>query len=397
MVCFGRWVMERWLVLCMTHQPDDDSLTAHEKQRKLRLLSIFEFFAILAQTSFTIVDAFTDFKEVIVDIPMLVIFSGTVISIRQGRLVLATLVIFLSIIVDMDSALAVIAHQHALSIVWLWVPMTAVVVIGGLLLPFWGPTLLCACCMLSLIVATLSKERDLAAFHDSDLMSFIFYGCITMAGLAAISTLYAQTMDKAVREADRAYELDLAHKELALSHDELERAYQQLERLATVDPITGLLNHRAFSEHLRRLVRQGATLSLVFADLDHFKRINDTWGHQIGDAALAHVARTLESCARRSSDVVARYGGEEFVLLLPEMEAADALIFAQSLCRTVAGTPFHFDDEDVSLTVSLGIATVPEHAGTADDLIAAADAAMYRAKHEGRNRACVADRRKLAA
>jgi len=277
--------MERWLALCMPYQPENVSIIAREKHRKLRLLSIFAFFAILAVTLFTIVDVFSDLNEVIADLAMLAVFGGAIIYIRRGRLVLATLAIFLSILADLNIALALISSRHAIAVVWSWMPMVAIVVIGGLLLPAWGHALLCASCMISLAIAMFSREHDLAAFRGSDIVSFVLYGCITMAGLAIISALYAQTMDGAIREADRAYELDLAHKELALSHDELAashdalaRAYQQLEQLATVDPITGLLNHRAFSENLRRLVMQGVTLSLIFADLDHFKRINDNLG-----------------------------------------------------------------------------------------------------------------------
>jgi two-component system cell cycle response regulator len=167
----------------------------------------------------------------------------------------------------------------------------------------------------------------------------------------------------------------------------------RLEALAHTDPLTQVLNRRALTlrltSELDRARRYNSVLTLLMIDLDHFKRVNDTFGHLTGDDALREVAALLQH-AVRSVDVVARYGGEEFVVVLPETAEAGAVAFAERIRErieahdfAVAGAP----GPGMRLTASIGVATFPSpRVDSAEDLFMQADAALYRAKAEGRNR-----------
>ena len=173
----------------------------------------------------------------------------------------------------------------------------------------------------------------------------------------------------------------------------LGRQNRRLEHLATRDGLTGLYNHRylreAFEVELSRCRRYGRVLSIVFADIDYFKEYNDTHGHLAGDTLLSTLGEVISSVSRQST-IVARYGGEEFVLLAPETDHAGALHYAEKIRSVVESHPFD-DCESVSsgrITLSMGVATFPEHGADADSLIKYADDALYRAKENGRNQVC---------
>ena len=158
----------------------------------------------------------------------------------------------------------------------------------------------------------------------------------------------------------------------------------EVESLATRDALTGLANRRLFEETLQREAarshRRKSPLALVVIDVDHFKDVNDTVGHQAGDAVLREVARAMVANTK-ASDLPARYGGDEFVVLLPDCTGADALVVAERLRGAIAR-----DVTAVPVKVSAGAGAIPENAGTGDRLVAAADAALYAAKREGRDR-----------
>ena len=159
------------------------------------------------------------------------------------------------------------------------------------------------------------------------------------------------------------------------------RAVHDAERRAVVDPLTGLRNRREFERALSG-ANEG---SLIYVDLDHFKKLNDTLGHPAGDAALKHVARLLEA-AVRDGDLVARIGGEEFAVWLPRTQLREGLEVAERIRRSIAERPLVLSGSPYPLTTSCGIASCPELVGDVLNLPAAADAALYRAKQEGRNR-----------
>jgi len=165
---------------------------------------------------------------------------------------------------------------------------------------------------------------------------------------------------------------------------------QRLEKLALTDALTGCLNRRALSEalgqELDRARRYNLALTILLADIDRFKQINDTRGHIAGDSVLRQVGELLRREAR-SVDVVARYGGEEFVVVMPETALHGAAIFAERLRRRVMARDFADPGEDpLHMTVSIGLASFPDdRVQSADTFVSLADQALYRAKNEGRN------------
>ena len=170
---------------------------------------------------------------------------------------------------------------------------------------------------------------------------------------------------------------------------------EQLRLLATRDPLTGLRNRREFERLLadewQRCARFQRPFALVVADIDHFKKVNDTHGHQAGDAVLKHVASLL-SGQLRTVDHLARVGGEEFAIIMVETGAKDAQETIQRLLVLLAESPCALPDsaEAVSVTISAGIAMMPEDADTTQALFEAADKALYTAKRTGRNRVVMA-------
>jgi two-component system cell cycle response regulator len=174
----------------------------------------------------------------------------------------------------------------------------------------------------------------------------------------------------------------------------------QTRELALRDPLTGLANRRALevmlAEEVARSARHARPLSILMADVDHFKQINDLYGHAAGDTVLRQLASLLAQ-ELRSIDKAARYGGEELLVLLPETPLAEARMVAERVRLAIEGHTFVVDPEDdeppvaLRLTLSLGVAAIPETAATLQRLVEVADRALYHAKHEGRNRVAVAE------
>ncbi len=174
-----------------------------------------------------------------------------------------------------------------------------------------------------------------------------------------------------------------------LSGGNIEHSYhEEIYRLTTVDGLTQIFNKRYFMEtlerELSRALRYQRSLSLIMFDLDKFKNINDTYGHLAGDYVLKHLASVLRSRIRRE-DVLARYGGEEFAIILPEIDAANALVFAEKIRRLVERTQFTFENIDIPVTISIGVSTVSPQVDRTEELIRVADERLYEAKASGRN------------
>ena len=168
-----------------------------------------------------------------------------------------------------------------------------------------------------------------------------------------------------------------------------------LQTLSVTDALTGVPNRRYWdlrlAEEIARAQRYRYPLAVLMVDIDHFKRVNDTYGHQVGDVALQQVASRLRSNLRRT-DVLARYGGEEFGVLAPQTSLEAAKVLAERLRHAIASEPIWVNsDLSIPLTISVGVAVFPEHGQNESDLVAAADAALYRAKEEGRNCVRVAE------
>ena len=160
-------------------------------------------------------------------------------------------------------------------------------------------------------------------------------------------------------------------------------------KLATVDGLTELYNHRYFQDTLKKQMdiarRYNQKFSLIIVDIDFFKKFNDTYGHQVGDAVLRQVAKILKDNSR-ATDYVCRYGGEEMTIILPNTSAEDALFNANRICKAVADTPFYITPvEKTNITISLGVAPFSANAQAPQDLIDWADKGLYYAKEHGRN------------
>ena len=170
-------------------------------------------------------------------------------------------------------------------------------------------------------------------------------------------------------------------------------AQVELERLAVRDGLTGLVNRRGFDERLdvelSRAIRDQQSMALIMIDVDHFKRFNDTYGHQLGDECLRQVASALSMAVLRPSDLVARYGGEEFAVILPSVDQAGACAVAERIRQGIAALAIvHSGNDELGVvTVSVGLACgIPARGTKEKDLITLADRALYQAKHAGRNR-----------
>lgn len=197
---------------------------------------------------------------------------------------------------------------------------------------------------------------------------------------------------KDVQTANERYrhQLDHANAKANEQQEELDR----LQSAVGVDFLTEIPNRRALddrvAEMMSRAERYGNTFSLIEFDIDHFKAINDSYGHTGGDRILRAIAHLLND-HKRSSDYLARYGGEEFVLLLPETNLENAERLAEKTRERVAASTFRFQDEKVRVTLSAGVGELHLAHDTAETLFERVDAALYQAKEEGRNRVMVAE------
>ena len=230
------------------------------------------------------------------------------------------------------------------------------------------------------------------------------YLAVQMLPAVALAALLQELRDGNVRLREREAELRVTHEALdALAQeldarvrartDELLQANQRLEALAAVDPLTGVANRRHFFElgraEISRAKRQRQPLSVVMFDIDFFKTVNDRHGHEAGDKTLIAVATTLAGHLR-AGDIFARLGGEEFILMLPGQGVDDARATADRLRRLVAELPGRAGA--IGVTVSGGVASIEDDADEIEDLLRRADAALYAAKRDGRNRIAVDDR-----
>jgi len=219
-------------------------------------------------------------------------------------------------------------------------------------------------------LSTLERERqaNLMALHNEE-----------QARLAREKTLGLQTQNNHKLE-----------QEIEQRTAELAKATSELREISRIDPLTGIFNRREFNERLNvefaRAARQHGVLTLILFDIDHFKAINDRYGHLVGDACIVHVAQLLRDHMREHFGVVCRYGGEEFAVLLPGKDAALSERLAQTFCVALAGRAVDTQGKTLCLTVSGGVASCQasgEQLGRV--LVELADAALYQAKARGRN------------
>jgi len=222
---------------------------------------------------------------------------------------------------------------------------------------------------------------------------------------------YFEILKKTEEEKKLEAKLVIANKEFVFQSGEKKRLNlikiirqlysdnERLKKMSYLDGLTGIANRRNFDQELikenMRSKRDNAPLSLIMIDVDYFKAYNDTYGHLKGDDCLKTIASTLKKTLKRRGDFLARYGGEEFVVLLPNTNDAGAAIVAENLRGNVEKLAIVHNNSHCAdyVTVSLGIVTrFWEQTGTSDNLILAADRALYCSKHEGRNRVSVSNK-----
>ncbi|WP_372738944.1 GGDEF domain-containing protein [Neptunomonas sp.] len=183
---------------------------------------------------------------------------------------------------------------------------------------------------------------------------------------------------------------DKLHSELLKANEKLEQQSQELFSLATTDPLTGLINRRELQAQVEKVIyqvsRNLSTFALLSIDVDFFKRVNDTYGHQAGDRVLINLANIFTT-SLRAHDLIARVGGEEFVLLLQDIDEKNAFLLAEKLRRSVEASAI----DDIKITVSIGLVVTRKNAVAGlDMLLKLSDNALYEAKKSGRNRTLIA-------
>ncbi len=213
-------------------------------------------------------------------------------------------------------------------------------------------------------------------------------------------TLGVLTLHSGQRNAFRQSELQSLESVADICANSIQNAYyvERVKQLAYLDGLTGIFNRRFFElriiEEIERARRYGTGMAVIMADIDQFKRLNDEFGHLLGDEVLRQVSSLFHQQLRKI-DVVCRYGGEEFAILLTQTHAPQAIVIAEKLCRLVES--WHFPGVPRSITISAGVAAFPTHGTTRDEMIRAADSGLYAAKQAGRNRVCLAKLTRAAA
>jgi diguanylate cyclase (GGDEF)-like protein len=250
-------------------------------------------------------------------------------------------------------------------------------------------------------LAAPPSTHDRGGWLTAVIVSAVLLAVVLGWWLAGLATRPLKVLLRAV---ERVTAGDLTARSQVGGRDETGRLGTGLDRLITrlqetlqlslTDPLTGLGNVRQLGDALRReserATRFGRTLGVLALDLDHFKEVNDRYGHRAGDAVLVEFAQRVRR-AVREVDLTFRQGGEEFVILLPETDVAGSLTAARRIGEAIRESPIPLGNNDISVTVSVGVAVFPRHARTAAGIVDAADAALYAAKHAGRDTFALAD------
>lgn len=213
----------------------------------------------------------------------------------------------------------------------------------------------------------------------------------SQASVALENAHLLQEQEELKRELER--KVDERTLELKNTLEKLSQAHDLLKELNTLDAVTGIKNRKFFDESFelewKRAIREHYPISLLILDIDHFKRVNDTFGHLAGDISLRSVAEEVGSDLKRPADILARYGGEEFVVILPHTYNPNAFLLAEKIRKHIEKLSIVADGNEISVTVSIGVATrMPHSTDVARELIQIADEALYEAKSIGRNRVC---------
>ncbi|MDQ2713663.1 MAG: diguanylate cyclase [Chloroflexota bacterium] len=311
---------------------------------------------------------------------------------RRGHLKSATMAYFVGVTYTSFSTMFAVPLHDSIAMLWLWMPLILPAIVAGLFLPAWAPYLLAVIengIIFWYLLVKCHMQMEHLMSQDMQIL-LLMYICILIYSSATVAAVYAVTTKKAVIQADRAAELEQANATQEQTHAALVNAYARVEQLATTDMLTGLPNHGSLLEHLEKEVersrRYGHPLSILFFDGDHFKRVNDTYGHAVGDVVLREIGERVRSVVR-AGDTIGRYGGEEFLVLLPETGAEEASILAERMRAAMVLFPLGMTQVDggINVTISVGLASYPLDGQRAGEVLEKADQAMYWAKRLGRN------------
>lgn len=243
-----------------------------------------------------------------------------------------------------------------------------------------------------------TNKIPVTIYTEYAMIFFIFIQALIHGHRLSLAIQRSQHLSESLAEEVKQQTASLEEKnhELSLARIALEEANQDLKLLSITDGLTGTYNRMYFDRQYlvewQRSRREQSPLSLILVDIDHFKCLNDGYGHIAGDHGLKAIAQHLQSNFKRASDIVCRYGGEEFVILLPNTDVDQAVIAAQRLREQIAGTPLHFQEQTIPYTVSIGVGgLVPTPQLQPIDLLSAVDKALYKVKNSGRNNVMVSD------
>lgn len=234
----------------------------------------------------------------------------------------------------------------------------------------------------------LDKKQGVYPFKISDTKTFLGIPIISESDVLGILAIASKEPDAISSFQDHLLKIVANQTAMCMTNA---RLHKEVGRLAVTDGLTGLYNHKHFQERLdeefQRIERIPQSLSLMLIDIDHFKKINDVYGHPAGDTILAALATILRRVLR-GIDILARYGGEEFAAVLINTETGGAKKMAERLRSAVINNPFFINENRLTTTLSIGVATYPHDAVTKEELIDKADKALYHAKENGRNQVC---------
>lgn len=238
----------------------------------------------------------------------------------------------------------------------------------------------------------INKDPMLLALHKESKFKTLMCAPISHSNevIGVISIEELESGSKVTQDDSRLFSILVDMVSLSFKNS---RLFRRVEMLANTDGLTKLYTHRFFQELMRaeldRSGRYQKNFSVILSDIDHFKRFNDTYGHQAGDYVLEQTAACFKACVR-TTDIVARYGGEEFIALLPETNVNGAYILAERIRKYIEAKQYKFNDQEMKVTVTLGVSTFPVDSNLGPELVKKADLSLYYGKENGRNRVAVA-------
>lgn len=406
---FLEWIMKQishilsswWFSTMILIRTPPTTIQERETLRKRRLLTIILLISFLAQAPIWVLGAFngeTTFQHIVNTIQCSSMLLALWIN-RRGYLKSASLVYLLPAIFGAAVSIYNQSGQIPVLSFCMWSILLPIAITAGLFLPVWGSFLTAAIEIAFMNWFVLVARPNLIITYlggdPAKQITFLVFTCMIITITAIFCAISTATTGKAIIQADRAVELEVAHHTIAEAYTKLEIAHATIQKQALTDGLTGLPNHRSvmdqFSKELYRTRRYERPLSVLFFDADHFKRVNDTYGHAVGDAVLCQIGQRTGNLIR-GSDLLGRFGGEEFVILLPETGAKEANEVAERLRAVVAAEPMAFSEVEggINMTLSIGLSTYPTDGSTEQELLSQADEAMYLAKRLGRNQVRIA-------